>query len=505
MYFKVKPSHRYIKVEAEGVEGNVTFPVWLPGSYILRELERNVVQIEGYRISKNKFNVRDKFTYKVYAMSNDQREAISTSDYLFINGPAVFPFQLLEEEYCVEFSLPEGWKLHTTLKERAGAYCADSYHELADSSFQASPYLKEYEIDEEHSISTIDELSEDLIERVRKVVKDENEIINSVNHSITSRKYLFYFRFSTSPKGGIEHRDSSSIVASWNADLNSLTTLFAHEYFHRLNVKYLKPKDLELNYEKESYTTLLWFAEGVTDYVAYKSSWTSKAIPLSEFLRRIASAIYPITFKGGEMSLSESSLTTWIKYYRRDENFPNSAISYYDGGFLMGLLIDLSLFKAGSRIEDKFKEIPKDYTFQDLEEVFAEYDVNLTLVNRPSREIIEALREFINVELTDKGKPFLGLIMNGDTIAFVEDGSPADLCGLCPNDKVISVNGKPSDLITNMDSREKSLTISREGRLKELKLKVGQSPGHKVKISHNDVSKAWAGNDFSFEFDSRVI
>ncbi|WP_256201891.1 hypothetical protein [Sulfuracidifex metallicus] len=50
MYFKVKPSHRYIKVEAEGVEGNVTFPVWLPGSYILRELERNVVRLKdtGY-------------------------------------------------------------------------------------------------------------------------------------------------------------------------------------------------------------------------------------------------------------------------------------------------------------------------------------------------------------------------------------------------------------------------------------------------------------------------
>ena len=39
--------------------------------------------------------------------------------------------------------------------------------------------------------------------------------------------------------------------------------------------------------------------------------------------------------------MAESSFDAWIKYYRQDENAPNSVVSYYQKGSLIGLALDL--------------------------------------------------------------------------------------------------------------------------------------------------------------------
>ena len=49
----------------------------------------------------------------------------------------------------------------------------------------------------------------------------------------------------------------------------------------------------------------------------------------------------------GKMSLEEASLTAWVKYYRPDENSPNSAVSYDQKGELVALCLDLALRRAG--------------------------------------------------------------------------------------------------------------------------------------------------------------
>ncbi|BBG24162.1 hypothetical protein IC006_1466 [Sulfuracidifex tepidarius] len=508
MYFKVTPAHRYVKVEANGREGEVTFPTWLPGSYVIREMERNIVFIDGIRISKNKFWVRENFSYKVYTMSWDQREAISTGNYMFLNGPAVFPFQSFDERYCIELNLPEGWKANTTLrKEGERTLCARDYHELADSSIQASPDLKEYKIDELHKISTVDVLDEEFLNKLRLVVSKEDEVFSAVDPLLSSREYIFYFRFSSNPRGGIEHSNSSAITSSWNSELTSLVEVFAHEYFHRLNVKYLKPKDLKLNYEMETYTELLWFAEGVTDYMAYKLSWKSGGIKLQDFLKRIAESLQKLTFRGGMMSLAESSMTAWIKYYRRDENYLNSAVSYYDGGLILGLILDLSLFRKGLRIEDQFRKIPREYTLYDLQEAFSEAEVDLEVSRLPSREMLKLVRNFIDVDTPDRDRPYLGISLDGDVVSFVEDDSPADQAGVCPRDKVLSVNGRPAEAILKEIEKGKQvhLLLSRDGRLQEIGVVVGKSPGHGIRISGKDVSTKWAGEEFKFEVPSRVI
>jgi predicted metalloprotease with PDZ domain len=47
-------------------------------------------------------------------------------------------------------------------------------------------------------------------------------------------------------------------------------------------------------------------------------------------------------------SVAEASFDAWVKYYRQDENTPNSTVSYYTKGSLVALMLDLAL-RAGRK------------------------------------------------------------------------------------------------------------------------------------------------------------
>src|SRR5690606_13469830 len=42
-----------------------------------------------------------------------------------------------------------------------------------------------------------------------------------------------------------------------------------------------------------------------------------------------------------------ASFDAWVKFYRQDENTPNSTVSYYSKGALVGLCLDLALRREG--------------------------------------------------------------------------------------------------------------------------------------------------------------
>ncbi|MCY0860081.1 MAG: M61 family peptidase [Sulfolobaceae archaeon] len=503
MFFLVKPKNRYLEIFAEGrSEGIITFPTYVPGSYVIRDLERHIVEIDGERLTKNKFRVKKRFRYLIYTASKDQREAISTNDYLFINPPAVFPFMDVYEEYCVKIDTQ--WRIMTSLRrvedpQRGEVYCADNYHEFADSPIEASPFLREIQIDETHSISTIDDID---VEMLKKIVEEADKIIQPPK----DRKYIFHFRRSDKNFGGIEHRYSSAIVVNWSR--KDLATLFAHEYFHRLNVKELVPKDLKHNYENEVYTDLLWFAEGFTDYMALLITLRAKLIKPEEGLKTVLSALHDLTFPGAKRtSLAEASRIAWIKLYKRDENFLNSSVSYYEGGLALAFYLDSKLIRHGRRIDDVFSSLRniKEYTFEDLDKIAKSLGFHeLDLAYKPSYEIFKAIKDDLGIEVTDEGKPYYGLIIEGNTVKFIEDGSPADIAGLMPEDQIVAVDG----VNRSLEVRDSvTLEIIREGRLKMIKLTAGKSPGHslKVKIEGEIAEKVFGKSSVEGKYNTNVI
>ena len=85
----------------------------------------------------------------------------------------------------------------------------------------------------------------------------------------------------------------------------------------------------------------------------------------------------------------------------------------------------------------------------------------------------------MKIIFTDKDKPYYGIRVENNVITFIEDNSPADLAGLNIGDEIIAVDGIKKQIEVK---EEVLLTISREGRLKEIKLRAGNNPGHRIRL-----------------------
>lgn len=192
--------------------------------------------------------------------------------------------------------------------------------------------------------------SKQLIQDIKKIVKVTSNIFKDIPY----KKYLFLFHFLPGIRGGLEHINSTTIQAdSWlfssyyrYADLLSL---IAHEYFHLWNVKRLKPIELgPFDYDKENYTKLLWFVEGITTYYDEWIIQKAKFIREHNYLKILSHQIRDIEYTPGrkEHSLECTSFDAWIKFYRKDENYHNTSISYYLKGSIISLLLDISIIEA---------------------------------------------------------------------------------------------------------------------------------------------------------------
>ncbi|HJX26388.1 MAG TPA: PDZ domain-containing protein, partial [Thermoanaerobaculia bacterium] len=166
-------------------------------------------------------------------------------------------------------------------------------------------------------------------------------------------RYVF-FNLLVEAGGGLEHRDSTVIMESrWSSRVRkeyvSWLELMSHELFHAWNVKRLRPEALgPFDYENEVYTRDLWEVEGLTSYfdklLVHRAGLTTR----DELLKSMSREIEALQTAPGRQvqSLEESSYDAWIKYYRRDENFNNTGISYYIKGEVVGFLLDARIREA---------------------------------------------------------------------------------------------------------------------------------------------------------------
>ncbi len=169
-----------------------------------------------------------------------------------------------------------------------------------------------------------------------------------------------------------------------------------------------------------------------------------------------------------KQSVAESSFDVWIKYYRQDENAPNSVVSYYQKGALIGLALDLVIrAETGGRrsLDDvmrllwqQFKRA-SDYRGVGEDEFIVAAEQASGLVLAPLvREWTEGTRDPDFARLL---KPFgievlqrpavesaafalLGVQLASGAdcrLAYVHDGTPAQAAGLSAGDVVIAVGG----------------------------------------------------------------
>ena len=88
--------------------------------------------------------------------------------------------------------------------------------------------------------------------------------------------------------------------------------------------------------------------EGVTDYYGELLVHRAGLSTRVEYLDALSNKIEEVQTTPGRpvQSAELASLDAWIKYYRPDENSPNSSVSYYTKGAVLGFVLDAKIRKA---------------------------------------------------------------------------------------------------------------------------------------------------------------
>ncbi len=380
----------------------VSLPVWIPGSYMVREFARHLSGLEARQGARRvKLEQVDKtswvapcqgkvaltLSYRVYAFDSSVRAAYLDAQRGFFNGTSVFlraqGFER-EPQRLVLRELPRGWKVATSLAVTAvdaagkGSYQAADYDELVDHPVELGKFwsgeLKARGIAHEVVISGAlpDFDSARLLADTKALCEREIDFWHPAAEgsarqraaqarSVPFRRYMFLLNAVDEGHGGLEHRSSTALIASRRQlpqrgqaassdGYVSLLGLIAHEYFHSWSVKRLRPAEFAtFDYTRENYTELLWFFEGFTSYYDDLTLVRSKLIDGPRYLALLAKTVSHVFATPGRhlQSVAQSSFDAWVKYYRADENTPNATISYYAKGSLVALALDLTLRAAG--------------------------------------------------------------------------------------------------------------------------------------------------------------
>ena len=378
------PHTHYVSVEASVPTGGrplveLMMAVWTPGSYLVREFARHVeavtartstgVPLAGKKFRKNRWRVstggadRIVVSYLVYAREMSVRTNWIEADFAILNGAPTF-LTLADDDsarpHDVTLELPTGWSRSLTgIAPRTDygshTYRAADFDTLVDSPIvSGTPAVYEFVVNgTPHVLVNLGELGVwDGPQSARDVEKITREIYRMWNVMPYDR-YLF-LNMITEAGGGLEHRNSALLMSSRWATTSPGTYLqwlglVSHELFHAWNAKRLRPIELgPFDYEKEVHTESLWVVEGLTSHYGDLSVHRAGLSTVEEYLAALSRRIRGLqTTPGREVQpVALASYDAWIKYYRADENSPNSSVSYYTKGAVLGFLLDVRIRSA---------------------------------------------------------------------------------------------------------------------------------------------------------------
>jgi predicted metalloprotease with PDZ domain len=395
-----------LRVPKPDAETVLRLPVWIPGSYLVREFARHVLRVsarQGRRpvpispLDKASWQVACTgqgdlvLDWDIYAFDTSVRAAFLSPQRGFFNGTSVFPAVVGREALPQRVTLlpvPDAsWRVTTSLPatrrgtdpQGFGDYVAASYDELIDhpvemgtqqvGRFEAGgvPHVLAISgagprFDETRLLADTQRICEAAIRLWHPGRRDRPPFSH----------YAFLLNVVDDGYGGLEHRASTALIAarrdlpklgdkpaSGNALGEGYTTLLgliSHEYFHTWQVKRLKPREfVPYDLTRENHTELLWFFEGFTSY--YDDLLLARAglVDAARYAKLLSKTVQNVAATPGRKlsSAAQASMDAWLKYYRPDENTPNATVSYYAKGALVALCLDLTLRSEGHTTLDE--------------------------------------------------------------------------------------------------------------------------------------------------------
>ncbi|MEZ5607458.1 MAG: peptidase M61 [Burkholderiaceae bacterium] len=500
-----RPGHRYaieLRIARPAAEQTVSLPVWIPGSYLVREFARHLNGLAAQQggiartlrqLDKCSWHIACDprqplvLRYEVYAFDTSVRTAWLDAERGFFNGTSLLLRVHGQEDGPHELTVPAPrdapqWQLATAMTPRRvdargfGTYGAADYDELVDHPVELGAFWSgdfsacgvPHRMVVAGAPASFDGA---------RLLRDAQLVCETAirfwhpEGAPPHDHYLFMLNAVEDAYGGLEHRASTALICK-RADLPrigapdkaaavgegyvTLLGLISHEYFHTWNVKRLKPFDFApYDYTRENHTELLWFFEGFTSYyddLLLRRAGLIDDVTYCKLLTKTANQVLQAPGRHVQ-SVAQASFDAWLRYYRPDENTPNSTISYYTKGALVALCLDLTLRGEGrATLDDVMRALWQrcqggPLREDDVAAVLMElggrsYGAELAAWVHGTDELpLERLLAAHGVQVLQDPAPLaqaLGLRVSeqqGITIKVVLDGGPAAAAGLAAGDE----------------------------------------------------------------------
>jgi predicted metalloprotease with PDZ domain len=546
-----------VTIQASGLNGaaaTFAIPAWAPGHYVINNYAVNVQNFRaadsaGHPLAWKK---TDKQTwevtlggnrsvtvqYQIFADTLENSWAQYDERHAFFDGPAVWMYLVGEKTLPIllTIAVPKGWRVATGMERtEQGTFAAPNYDTFADCPFEISDFAeKDFTLDGTtyHVIVHDVEGKKDFAPFVRdleKIVRTEVAVFAPVaggaaqgGRAAPFASYWFLFHVWPRTGGGLEHLNSTEI--DFSSDWDNVQPgrygatayqvklwVTAHEFFHAWNVKRLRPRPLgPFDYSREAYTPSLWIAEGLTSYYASLSMVRAGLISPQAYLKALGELITRFEEEPGrsERSIAQTSWDTWFEgSHRAETNLANTSYSYYDGGQILGHLLDFTIrhdTQNWRSLDDWMRLLYRRYAlpkpgFEPEDAVHAASEVAGSDLSDFFRRYVdgkdplpyETCFAYAGIQVVKKyarEKPWIGLGVSTDShgrvvIGNVVPGFAADKAGLDRGDVILAVDGEAVDqkklfeaVAAQKPGQVMNLQVERWGQVREFPVTVDPFP-----------------------------
>ncbi|GAB4088164.1 M61 family metallopeptidase [Hydrogenophaga soli] len=425
-HYRVEPldlhAHLYrvtLTVQPHAPELLLSLPVWIPGSYLVREFAQHLqslrADVAGHavpvrQLDKHRWQVDGLacgpqapalvVTCEVYAFDPSVRTAWLDSQRGFFNGTSLC-LRVVGQEHTpqrIAITPPSpdrwphthSWQLATGLDpvevnaQGFGTYCAPDYVTLVDAPVEMGAFWSgQFEVRGVPHRFVVQGApagfdGDRLLADTQRICEAEMAFWHGADGAPPFSRYVFMLNATHDGYGGLEHLNSTALIAP-RSDLplrprpgatppaltatdgyTGLLGLISHEYFHTWNVKRLRPSELtQPDLDRENFTELLWWFEGFTSHYDDLFLLRAGLIDTPTYLQLVAKTLHQVAQTPGRHlhSVAQASFEAWTKYYRVQENTPNATVSYYTKGALVGLCLDLTLRQHGTSLDHAMRAL----------------------------------------------------------------------------------------------------------------------------------------------------
>jgi predicted metalloprotease with PDZ domain len=537
--------------DLEGPSVEFAMPDWAPGSYYLENYSANVqafraVGSDGKELSWRKTDSQTwrvelgganavTVSYQVFGDTLRNNQAQYNERHAFIGGPSVWMYLVGGKERPVELTIavPTGWKVATGMERTSDhTFRAADYNWFADAPLEISDFAEKdfqvlgttyhvivHDVEGQKDFSKFTQDAQKFVETIVPMFSS----VTGAEQAAPFKDYWFLFHVWPNTGGGLEHLNSTQINFSkrlgrkmpapgYGTQYNLKLFVTAHEFFHAWNVKRLRPLPLgPFDYSQMVHTPSLWISEGLTSYYGELALERAGLITPQQYLDEMSYTITNFEQNPGrrERSIEDTSWDTWFNgdTVIQLNNLKNTNYSYYDGGQIMGHILDFAIrqdTKNQKSLDDWMRLLYSRYAlpkpgFQpddavkaasevagvDVSEIFSKY------ISGKEPIPYEKYFAYAGIDVEKKlepEKPWLGVSHSKSDdgyakITNVVTGSSAETAGLDRDDVVIGIDGSIVDedafnetILEHKTGDTLHMTVIRLGEIKEIPVTLIASP-----------------------------